>query len=264
MENQFGKLSRLQIGAAFDGEKTVLQDVHFTAPFKVMRPFYEKPGIMTVMLLSASAGIMAGDRQEFDFEVKPGASLEFVSQAYEKIHRMEEGEAKRNVEIHVREGASFYYTPLPTVPFAGSAFSNDAKIYLADGSSRFIMSEVLACGRAARGERFQFRHFKNHVSIWQGSRRIYRDNTCCLPKEWDMEGFGLFEGYSHLANLVICNQPVNQAQVSAMRQLMEDVPEMEGGVTQNGESLTVIRILGNTAQKLTDIIKKILDTAMLV
>ena len=79
-----------------------------------------------------------------------------------------------------------------------------------------------------------------------------------------MEGFGLFEGYSHLANLVICNQPVNQAQVSAMRQLMEDVPEMEGGVTQNGESLTVIRILGNTAQKLTDIIKKILDTAMLV
>ena len=57
---------------------------------------------------------------------------------------------------------------------------------------------------------------------------------------------------------------MNQAQVSAMRQLMEDVPEMEGGVTQNGESLTVIRILGNTAQKLTDIIKKILDTAMLV
>ena len=39
------------------------------------------------MLLAASAGIMEGDRQEFEFQVEPHARLEFISQSYDKIHR---------------------------------------------------------------------------------------------------------------------------------------------------------------------------------
>lgn len=259
MENQFGKLSRLQLRAVFNGEKTVLEDVHFTAPFKVMRPFYEKPGIMTVMLLSASAGIMAGDRQEMEFQVEPGAAMEFVSQAYEKIHKMEEGEAKRKTVIEVGKGASFYYTPLPTIPFAGSAYESTTEVSLADGTSRFIMSEILACGRAARGERFAYRYFKNRVSVRQGQRLIYRDNTHYEPEAWDMEGFGMYEGFTHLANLLICNKPVSEPQVVRMREILDDAPDVEGGVTQNGENLTVVKALGNTAQGLADIIGKILS-----
>lgn len=40
-----------------------------------------------VMLLSASAGIMDGDRQEFDLNIREGASVEFISQSYEKSTR---------------------------------------------------------------------------------------------------------------------------------------------------------------------------------
>ena len=43
------------------------------------------------MLLSASVGVMAGDEQKFSFLVKEGSHLEFISQSFEKIHRMEEG-----------------------------------------------------------------------------------------------------------------------------------------------------------------------------
>ena len=63
-ENQFGKLSEFYLTAAYRDGRTVMEDVSFTAPFKVMHPFYEKKDVMTVMLLTASAGIMAGDRQE--------------------------------------------------------------------------------------------------------------------------------------------------------------------------------------------------------
>lgn len=34
-----------------------MEDISFTAPFKVMLPFYEKKDVMTVMLLTASAGM---------------------------------------------------------------------------------------------------------------------------------------------------------------------------------------------------------------
>jgi urease accessory protein len=91
MENQFGKVSKLQLTAEKKENRTILGDVSFTAPFKVMRPFYEKEDFMTVMLLTASAGIMAGDRQEFTIRVGEHAKMEFVSQSYEKIHQMKEG-----------------------------------------------------------------------------------------------------------------------------------------------------------------------------
>ena len=97
MNNQFGKLSKLHIRTAYREEKTILEDVSFTAPFKIMHPFYEKKDFMTVMLLTASAGIMAGDRQEIDVCVRENSNMEFVSQAYEKIHRMEKDCAKRQV-----------------------------------------------------------------------------------------------------------------------------------------------------------------------
>ena len=90
--NPFGRVSRLSLKAVCNGEgKTILQDLSFTAPYKVMHPFEKEDGLIQVMLLAASAGIMDGDRQHFAFDVTDGAKLEFTSQAYEKIHQMVEG-----------------------------------------------------------------------------------------------------------------------------------------------------------------------------
>ena len=258
MENQFGKISELVLHAGFDGEKTILKDVSFTAPFKIMHPFYEKKDIMTVMLLTASAGIMAGDRQSFSVRVDQGAQMEFVSQAYEKIHKMEEGYAVRRADIRVDKNAALFYTPLPTIPFKNSAFQNETEVILEDATSRFVMTEVLSCGRAARNERFQYRWYKNRVSIRQGGRLIYRDNTCYEPQNWDMCGFGMYEGFTHLANLVICNVPKSEEWIGRTRKLLDDTEEIEGGVTQNGENLTVVRILGKSAQRLLEIMYQIL------
>lgn len=99
--NPFQKTSRLTIQAAAKEGQTILTDVSFTAPFKIMQPFPKPDGSLQVMLLAASAGIMEGDRQDFSFEIGSGARLEFLSQSYDKIHQMEEGMAKRDTRITV-------------------------------------------------------------------------------------------------------------------------------------------------------------------
>lgn len=66
-ENKFGKLSRLSLKTGIREGKTIVEDVAFTAPYKIMNPFPKKNGGISVMPLCASAGIMEGDRQEFDF-----------------------------------------------------------------------------------------------------------------------------------------------------------------------------------------------------
>ena len=258
MENNFGKLSQIHLTASKKDGRTILSDVSFTAPFKVMHPFYEKKDLMTVMLLTASAGIMAGDRQEFDIHVCEGARMEFVSQAYEKIHKMNEGYAERSTHLIVDHDAALYYTPLPTIPFAESDYRSVVDVELADETSKFVFTEVLTCGRMAHGEAFRYRRFQNRITIRQAGRIIYRDNTCYEPAQTDMTGFGMYEGFNHLANLVICNEPRSDAWIAAARESIDETERMEGGVTRTTQGHIVARILGMSGQKLTDKMNELL------
>ena len=66
-----------------------------------MMPFERENGGIQIMPLCASAGIMAGDSQNFFYHVKEGADLEVLSQSFEKIHKMDEGAASRTIEVQV-------------------------------------------------------------------------------------------------------------------------------------------------------------------
>ena len=258
MNNQFGKLSKLHIRTAYREEKTILEDVSFTAPFKIMHPFYEKKDFMTVMLLTASDGIMAGDRQEIDVCVRENSNMEFVSQAYEKIHQMEGDCAKRYVHLTVGDNACLHYMPLPAIPFAGSDYRCTVDVELENETSQFVFCEILSCGRIAHGEEFQYRRFQNRICIYQGGRIVYRDYACYEPERMDMRNFGMYEGFTHLANMVICNKQKPEDWVRQVRELLDNSKNMEGGVTRTSAGHIALRILGRNANKLTEITDKIL------
>lgn len=257
MENHFGNVSRLNMTAAFKDGKTILSDVYFTAPFKIMRPYYERRQ-MHVMLQTASAGIMAGDQQELSLFVKEGASLRFLSQSYEKIHRMEEGYARRKAEIFVEKNACLHYTPLPVIPFRDSDFRSTLRVELEDETSRFVLSEVLCCGRVAHGEQFLYRRFQNRVALYQKGKIVYLDNSCYCPGEMEMTGFGMYEGFTHLGNLLICNEGVSDEWMAKARRLMEETPGVEGGATRTEAGHVAVRILGMSGQKVTELQERLL------
>jgi len=115
MDNKFGKISRISACAALKDGRTILEDLSFTAPYKIMMPFEKENGGIQIMPLCASAGIMAGDSQEFSYHVKEGADLEVLSQSFEKIHKMDEGSAARTIEVQVDGGRGDPSRPGDTV-----------------------------------------------------------------------------------------------------------------------------------------------------
>lgn len=59
--------SRLYLETEVRDKKTYIKDVFFKAPYKIMSPFTdEKTGGIQIMLMSASAGLLAGDTFESD------------------------------------------------------------------------------------------------------------------------------------------------------------------------------------------------------
>ena len=256
--NQFGKVSEVRLRAGAREGKTILEDVFFTAPYKIMKPFEKPDGGIQVMPLCASAGIMAGDVQQFDFEVAEGADLELLSQSFEKIHRMEDGFAERKINVRVAENACLSYYPQPVIPFAGSAFDSRMEIQLADNSSRLFLMDILSCGRAASGERFGYRRFSSKVEIYRSGELIYRDNCRYKPDCMCMEGVGMFEGFSHAANIFMTADPKSSVLLrDEISDILKAELSCEGGVTRLAGGDLAVRILGNRAQTLQNIAEKI-------
>ena len=239
MENKFGKISRITACAALKNGKTILEDLSFTAPYKIMAPFAKENGGIQIMPLCASAGIMEGDSQEFSYHVKEGADLEVLSQSFEKIHKMDEGSASR------------------TIPFAQSSFTSTMTIHLADETSRLFLLEIISCGRNAHEERFQYRRFASKVQIFRGQKLIYRDNTCYLPDQMPMEGIGMYEGYTHMANLFLSRTEYADTLLNEIREILDGDPEIDGGATTLSGGDLAVRIFGHRAQKLQQTAEKI-------
>ncbi len=287
--NRFGRVSELRLGARVRDGRTVVPEMFATMPYKVMHPFavvgaalpgldetqHAKPA--EVMVMSVSAGIMAGDRQLMDVEVASGAALRVTNQAFEKIHRMEgDGAAERETRIRVASGAWLDYAPLPQVPFADSSFAARTHVELADASARFIYSEILSCGRAARGERFAYRRYRNRVRIDVAGAPVFIDNTDYRPTAsggvMDMETTGFYEGFTHLANLVLVNLQIDDERFAAARAYLleqtgvigaaaagaREVPEgdaVAGGITRLESGDCLVKVLGCRAQRLQEILE---------
>lgn len=254
-ENKFGKLSRLSLKTGLRDGKTIIEDIAFTAPYKVMNPFPKKNGGISVMPLCASAGIMEGDRQEFDFLVAEGTELEFLSQSFDKVHKMKEGEAVRHVKACVEKNAVFYYYPQPVIPYAQSAFDSTMEFDLENEHSGLFLLEIISCGRKASDERFQYRRFSSRVNIRRGGKLIYRDNTRYEPERMDMEGIGMYEGYTHMANIFL-SAPAKDMQ-EKIWEILEMEKECDGGVTELVHGDLAVRILGQRAQKQQEVAEKI-------
>ena len=267
--NQFGRISSLTLkAAAGKNGRTLLKDLSFTAPFKVMEPFVWDDGLTQVMVLAASAGIMEGDRQEFSLSVESGAALEFTSQAYEKIHQMSGQDcARRHAAITVADGGFLRYNPQATVPFADSAFESTVDVHL-QGNAGFQWSEIFTCGRYMRGERFAYRWYTNLVRIYRDGRLIYRDNARFDPAVFAMDGMGMFEQYTHLASLFISRPKQGEAFARQVYDLLQEAEEqgkagsqplVEGGITALSDGDYAVRIFGVRAQTLEKLKEKIMD-----
>ncbi len=247
MDNRYGRLSELNMEIESREGRTLLSDVYFTPPFKVMKPFYEK-GLMRILQMSASPGIMEGDCQKISINVKACSAGEVYSQSFEKIHKMEKGEAARAIDITVAKNSFFIYNPLPTIPYANSAFNNIITVNLKDSSSIFIYSDILTGGRVARGECFDYKYYHSIVKIYESGSLSYMDNSRFTPSEMNMKGIGIYEGYTHLLSMVICNINI----YDDIENIFDDY-NIPFGISENDRRYIVVRVLGKSSESLGQI-----------
>ena len=241
--------SELRLICDYRYEKTNIEDLYYTPPYKIMHPFMDGKK-MELILMSSSAGLLAGDCFRCNIQVKDRAYLSFLSQSYEKIFDTLEKNASRSVFIQVGSKATLKYLPLPAIPFANSSFVANSEIHLEE-SSTLVYSEVFSCGRVGMGEKFKMRSFHSKTKVYVVDTLVFADNTLLSPIEMDYEKLGMWGEFSHSGMLYIyCPDSAESEQelISEIKDIYEKL-NILAGVSKCKKGL-LVRSLGHSGDEL--------------
>ena len=192
-------MSILRLTARKKGDQTIITDSYFTAPLKIANPFYYKDHT-EVMMMAASAGILEGDSYHIEINVEKGAFLKFTSQSYQKIFKAENKGAFQDIKINIESGGSLIYMPYPTNQNEKSIFDTRLEVRM-KSDSRFIMTDIISCGRAAMNERFLFTSYRGRTAVYIDDKLCFLDNQKLKPDEANLSGIGFFENHTHTGML---------------------------------------------------------------
>jgi urease accessory protein len=147
------------------GGRTRIVDLECRGPVQVLRCHYldaGAPDMAFAMIASPGGGVLQGDRLTLDVRVREGARLHLGTQSATRLYRMPDRAARIETRLDVERGAYLEHLPDPWLPFADSQVSIETEV-VADPAATVLLGEVVAPGRAARGEILQQRRFESSI-----------------------------------------------------------------------------------------------------
>lgn len=254
--SHYSKESVLKIETEIKHEKTILNDSYFTPPFKLLKPFYGENNIMRLCLVNVSPGVLEGDNYNVTVNMRKESLLELYSQSYSKIFKMKDGFAVQKVNINMEEGCTLAYMLKPTLPYEDSDFRGETNIRLSKNCN-LIFREIISCGRYKRNEVFSFKSFKSRTKIFYQNKLLFMDNTVLIPQEQQLNSIGLYDKFTHQANMIIVSEKADENLKMLLVRLLDQFEDIDFGVSISFKFGIVIRILGKGSEKLIDITEKV-------
>ena len=214
---------------------TFLAGSYQEPPLKVVRAFSLEDGTALVHLHNVSGGLLGGDHLALQINIGCRTSVQVTTTGATRIyhHRPEFSLTTQCNEVVVGEGALLEYVPDAVIPFAGARFLQRTSIDLADGAGMFWW-EILAPGREARGELFEYEHFEMKTRVAALGRRIATENICLRPADQDVSSLARLGPYRYAATFYMCRVGL---EASAWRACEDHLREVTSSLTRTGEIL---------------------------
>ena len=124
---------------------------------------------------SFGGGLVAGDQTQLHIKVTAGARCFLGTQSSTKVYRNPAAlPCKHTTRASVAEDALLVFAPEPVQPFADSQYIQRQDFHLAP-SAGLVLLDWFSSGRAARGERWAFKHLESRNDIFVGGERALVD-----------------------------------------------------------------------------------------
>jgi urease accessory protein len=177
-----GMEGALRLVVGLDGAgRCAIREHYCTQLHRVLRMIPgEVPEEGLVYVLNPTGGVLQGDRLEAEIRVEGGAHAIVTAPSATKLYRAEGRTAESRTRLKVASGAILEYLPEPLIPFAGSRFTEHLTAEVETGG-RLLSWEILAPGRAARGELFEYDLLGLRMELREGGSVLLRERADLRP-----------------------------------------------------------------------------------
>jgi urease accessory protein len=212
-----GKVGLLEMAfAAVDGRTETT--AHFQkAPLHTTPPLYpdpERPGMPHVVVMTAGAGVLQGDRYRMALDCGPGTSVHFTTQTATRLYRMEHDYATQVVELNAAPGSHVEYLPATTIPFGGARFYQHMGVTAAPDAT-VVLGERLMAGRLARGERHAYTAYCTDLEVRDpDGLLLFADPVRFVPDEHAVTGPAVMDGFGVMGSLYVITRARPAAEVA--------------------------------------------------
>jgi urease accessory protein len=182
--NRAGQRGELSLVARRIAGRTRLAELRCRPPLQALRAHHLDPNLPDmafVIVASTGGGVLRGDRLELSVEVDAGARLHLDTSSATRLYRMPGGDAASDVRLKVGPGACLELVPDPYLPYAGARFRQETRAVVHE-TGVLLLGEVVAAGRAARGEELRYERFESALDVRRPSGELlYRDACRLVP-----------------------------------------------------------------------------------
>jgi urease accessory protein len=209
----------------------------------------DRDGSAYLQIVNPCGGLFEGDTAEVEVSVGPETRLYLTTQAATKIYPAAHGEVTRQrTRLRVAAGAILAYFPLPLIPFAHAMYVQEITVQVELGGV-CLVSEVLAPGRIAHGERFAYDMVRSRVDGWVAEQLALFEQMVLVPKQRSYAGLSLLDGRCYLATLyVLTSQPL-EAWIPRWNRRLAEQYDVCVGITGLAYGGLMVRLLGHTGQE---------------
>jgi urease accessory protein len=203
-----GMTGRLRLVVGLDGTgRCALREQYCSQLHRVLQMIPgDAPEEGVVYVVNPTGGVLQGDCLEAEIRVEAGAHAIVTTPSATKLYRSDHRVAESRTRLQVRAGATLEFIPEPIIPFAGSRYIEDLSIDVESGG-RILAWEILAPGRAARGELFAYDLLGLRLSVTDQGRVILREKAELRPSQGRLPALALGEETHYGVLLVIGGEP---------------------------------------------------------
>jgi len=194
-------------------------------------------------VLNPTGGVVQGDRLDADIRVEAGAHAIVTTPSATKIYRGDRFVAESCTRLRVAAGATLEFLPEPLIPYSGSRYAEHLRLDVENGG-RVLLWEILAPGRAARGELFDYEFLGLRLEAREGGAVVLRERADLRPSREPFPSLSL-GGATHYGVLLAIGGDV-QGLTDGIR---EDCGPLRAGVsTLRGTGLLVKAVAGGASE----------------
>ena len=196
---------------------------------------------------SFGGGLVAGDRTQLAVNVSGGARCFLGTQSSTKVYRNPAALPCDHVtRAEVKDNSLLVFAPEPVQAFADSHYTQRQEFHLASGAG-LVLLDWFSSGRAARGERWAFKHLESRNDIFIGGERALVD-PILLNSDELAERMGRF---NCLATLLIIGASLKTASDTLLQQIAARPVEKRAALTVSASPVrggALLRVAGEEVE----------------